>query len=80
MPRSRFGAAMESRDVDALRACLHPDVVFKSPVVFNPSTGRDEVQRILAAVLDVLEDFRYVIELGERDREILVFSGTRRKS
>lgn len=59
-----FRTAIEARDLDAAVALLHEDVVFRSPVVFTPYEGREALRQILAAVIDVLEDFRYVREIG----------------
>jgi SnoaL-like domain len=73
MPESRFRGAVESKDLDALLASLSPDVVFRSPVVYKPYEGREAVGMVLAAVLEVFEDFRYVAEVSQGDREVLVF-------
>ena len=59
-----FRAAIEARDLDAAVALLREDVVFRSPVVFTPYKGREAMRQILAAVMDVFEDFRYVREIG----------------
>lgn len=60
-----FGEALEGRDVDALMSLLAEDVLFRSPVVHRPYRGRDAVMPLLAAVGQVLEDFRYTREMGE---------------
>lgn len=62
-----FRAAIEARDLDAAVALLHEDVVFRSPVVFTPYEGREAMRQILAAVIEVFEDFRYVREIGAGD-------------
>jgi SnoaL-like domain len=62
-----FGAAVEARDMNAAVALLSEDVVFRSPIVFKPYQGRDAVAAILHAVSRVLEDFRYVREIGVAD-------------
>ncbi len=59
-----FRTAIENRDLDAAVALLREDVVFRSPVVFTPYQGREALRQILAAVIDVFEDFRYVREIG----------------
>jgi limonene-1,2-epoxide hydrolase len=59
-----FRAAIEAQDLDAAVALLREDVVFRSPVVFTPYEGREALRQILAAVMDVLQDFRYVREIG----------------
>lgn len=70
-----FRAAAEAGDVDAMLDLLAPDVVFRSPVVFKPYVGRDAVRPILQAVAQVLEDLRYVREIGTPDAtdQALVF-------
>lgn len=62
-----FRAAIEARDLDALIALMAEDVQFRSPVVFSPYQGRDALRVILAAVLEVFEDFRYTREYGMAD-------------
>jgi hypothetical protein len=59
-----FRAAIEAKDLDAAVALLREDVVFRSPVVFTPYEGREALRQILAAVMDVFEDFRYIREIG----------------
>ncbi len=59
-----FRNAVESRDLDALAALLSEDVVFRSPAVHAPYRGRAQVEVLLRAVADVLEDFRYTREIG----------------
>jgi hypothetical protein len=62
-----FRAAIEARDVEAAVALLAEDVVFRSPVAFQPYRGRAAVAPILHAVVRVFEDFRYVREIGAQD-------------
>jgi len=59
-----FRRAIEARDLDAAMALMRDDVVFRSPAVFTPYHGREALRRILAPVLAVFEDFRYVREIG----------------
>ena len=67
-------AAIEARDIDAVRALLAPDVVFNSPVAFHSYTGRDTVTELLANVMEVFTDFVYVDELAGDGTHALVFS------
>ncbi|MFD7768065.1 nuclear transport factor 2 family protein [Streptomyces sp. NPDC059787] len=60
-----FREAVEAHDLDAAVALLAEDVVFTSPVVFKPYTGRAVTGAILRAVAEVFEDFRYVREIGD---------------
>lgn len=62
-----FRVAIEARDIDAAVALFSDDVVFRSPIVFKPYRGRDAVGAILAAVVQVFEDFRYTREIGAPD-------------
>jgi ketosteroid isomerase-like protein len=60
----QFRDAIENQDLDALIALLADDVVFRSPVVHAPYQGREQLKRLLRAVGEVLEDFRYTREVG----------------
>ena len=59
-----FRAAVESGDQEAVVALLAEDVVFRSPIVFQPYHGRDALAVILLAVSRVFEDLRYEREIG----------------
>ncbi len=70
-----FRRAVEDGDHAALVDLLAEDVVFTSPVVFEPYAGKAVTSAILGAVMQVFEDFRYVREIadpGGRDL-VLVF-------
>lgn len=56
-----------------MEAALHPDVVFRSPVVFKPYEGREKTMHLLSHIVHVLEDFRYIDELRGEGTEALVF-------
>ncbi|MEU4041916.1 nuclear transport factor 2 family protein [Streptomyces antibioticus] len=70
-----FREAVEAGDLDAVEALLAEDVVFTSPAVFKPYTGRPITAAILRTVSEVFEDFRYERELsgGEGRDHALVF-------
>jgi len=59
-----FRTAIEARDLDAVKALLSEDVVFRSPIVFKPYRGRATVGALLEAVGRVFEDFTYTREIG----------------
>jgi hypothetical protein len=59
-----FRDAVERRDLAALMALCADDVVFRSPIVHKPYEGRNQLEPLLRAVGQVLEDFRYTRELG----------------
>ncbi|MFE9682179.1 nuclear transport factor 2 family protein [Streptomyces sp. NPDC002701] len=62
-----FRKAVEDGDHAAVVDLLAEDVVFTSPVVFKPYTGKPITSAILGAVMQVLEDFRYVREIADPD-------------
>jgi hypothetical protein len=70
---SGFRAAVEAGDVPAMRACLADDVIFHSPVAHKPYAGKAITGAILAHVVEVFEDFRYVRELADDGGHALVF-------
>lgn len=68
-----FRAAVESRDLDAMRDTLTEHVVFFSPVAFQPFQGRDVVTEVLGNVLQVFTDFTYTDELVGDGTHALIF-------
>jgi hypothetical protein len=62
-----FRAAVEAHDAEAAAAVLADDVVFRSPIVFKPYTGRSATGAVLAAALRVFDDFVYERELTSED-------------
>jgi hypothetical protein len=62
-----FRAAVEAGDLEAALATLAPGVIFHSPAVFHPYTGRDTVGALLRLVFETFEDFRYTDELQGAD-------------
>ncbi|MEU4320323.1 nuclear transport factor 2 family protein [Nocardia fluminea] len=71
-----FRTAVEARDDAAIEALLAENVVFTSPVAFQPYSGKALTAAILRAVIRVFEDFRYVREIGEGRDHALVFEAT----
>ena len=71
-----FRRAVEARDPEAMAALLAEDVVFRSPVAHKPYEGRPIVAAILANVIEVFQDFRYVRELHDDAGHALVFEAT----
>jgi hypothetical protein len=67
-------AAIEARDIDALKALFAEDIVFNSPVAFHPFTGRETVAEVLTHVMEVFTDFVYVDELAGEGTHALIFS------
>ncbi|MDT0572603.1 nuclear transport factor 2 family protein [Streptomyces sp. DSM 3412] len=73
-----FREAVESGDMEAVAALLADDVVFTSPVVFKPYSGKAITAAILRGVARVFEDFTYVREIANPDGRdhALVFTTT----
>ena len=68
-----FGQAIEAGDEDAAVATLADDVVFRSPAVYKPYEGREQVELILRLVATVFENFRYTNEWRDGRTTILFF-------
>jgi hypothetical protein len=62
-----FRTAIEARDIEAAVAVLADDVVFRSPIVYKPYTGKHVAATVLEAVSRILEDFVYDTELASAD-------------
>jgi len=68
MLSDRFRAAVEQGNVDQVRELLDARAVFRSPVLFKPYEGRDQVMKVLRAaeqVLGIGENFRYLHQLED---------------
>ncbi len=75
MLSDRFRAAVEGGDVDAARELFHADAVFRSPVLFKPYVGRENVVAVLRAAEAVLGTggrFRYVHQLEDPEDRVAV--------
>ncbi len=68
-----FGRAIEAGDEDAALATIADDVVFRSPAVYKPYEGKQQVEQILRLVATVFENFRYVNEWRDGQTTILFF-------
>jgi hypothetical protein len=71
--RNAFRTAVERQDLAAVMQAFTPDVVFHSPIVHQPYTGRAALAPVLAAVLQVFTDFRYLAEYPSTDGKVLLF-------
>ncbi|WP_460466559.1 nuclear transport factor 2 family protein [Calidifontibacter terrae] len=71
-----FRAAIEAKDMDAVETMLADDVVFHSPVAFQPAAGKAVTAAILRSVVEVLEDFHYVREMQDGPHHAYVFEAT----
>src|SRR5256714_10431562 len=75
MLSARFRTAVEEGNVDQVPELFREDAVFRSPVVFKPYEGRDQVLKVLRAaerVLGVGGHFRYVHQLEDANDRVAV--------
>jgi hypothetical protein len=68
-----FGVAVEAHDEDAALETIADEVVFRSPAVYKPYHGREQVDALLRLVATVFEDFRYTNEWRDGRTTILFF-------
>jgi SnoaL-like domain len=73
MKSDAFRAAAEAKDFSAGEGLFSPDVVFRSPAVFEPYSGLEMLGVLLSNVVQVFEDFRYVDQVETGDTAVLVF-------
>jgi SnoaL-like domain len=75
MLSDRFRAAVEQGNVDQVLELFHEDAVFRSPVLFKPYEGRDQVMKVLRAaerVLGLGGAFRYVHQLEDAEDRVAI--------
>ena len=72
----RWYGFIKSHDRAELKAMLHPDVVFESPVVHTPQHGADITYKYLSSAIKVLngESFRYLGEWRGDNSAVLEFA------
>ena len=73
MLSDRFRTAVERGNVDGAAELFSEDAVFRSPVLFKPYEGRDQVMKVLRAaerVLGLAGEFRYVHQLEDPDGRV----------
>ena len=70
----RWHRIVFQRDAQDLQAMLAEDVVFHSPYIEQPYSGRQATALILTAVSEVLKDFTYHREIIEGHNWALEFS------
>ena len=64
---ARWHEMLESRDMSILNELLAEEVVFRSPVAFQPYPGKQVVFFILTNVIQVFENFTYHREFISED-------------
>jgi hypothetical protein len=75
MLSARFRASVEERNVDQVAELFHENAAFRSPVLFKPYEGRDQVLKVLRAaerVLGIGERFRYVHQLEDPNDRVAI--------
>jgi ketosteroid isomerase-like protein len=74
MLSDRFRAAVERGAVDDTAELFSEDAVFRSPVLFKPYEGRDDVEKVLRAAERVLGggEFRYLHQLEDPDDRVAI--------
>jgi len=72
MPRTQslktWHKFVASKNPALLRDIIHPDAVFRSPMVYKPYHGRDALIFVLTQVVEIFENFTYHRELLNEDR------------
>jgi hypothetical protein len=68
-----FANAVLADDHDAALATIADDVVFRSPAVYKPYRGKEQVAGILRLVATVFENFRYTAEWRDGPTTMLFF-------
>jgi len=69
-----FAEAFIAGDQDELRRVLAEDVVFRSPAVFTPYEGIEQVIPVLLAAREVLADIRYGGSVAQGNQEVFFFN------
>jgi SnoaL-like domain len=75
MLSDRFRAAVEHGTLDAAAELFREDAAFRSPVLFKPYEGRDQVVKVLQAaerVLGLGGQFRYVHQLEDAHDRVAI--------
>src|SRR3989440_8926824 len=63
----RFREVLMTRDFDAMRQALAPDVLLNSPILSTPFEGREAVVELFRIIADTLEDIRFTVDVAEGD-------------
>ena len=75
MLSARFRTAVEDGNVDQVPELFDENAVFRSPVLFKPYEGRDQVLKVLRAAERVLgagERFRYLHQLEDANDRVAI--------
>ncbi len=75
MLSDRFRFAVEHGNVDQARELFREDATFRSPVLFKPYEGRDQLLKVLRAaerVLGLGGNFRYLHQLEDPNDRVAI--------
>jgi hypothetical protein len=75
MLSDRFRAAIEQGDLGEATSLFSEEATFRSPVLFKPYRGRDQVVKVLHAAERVLAlggEFRYVHQLEDPEDRVAI--------
>lgn len=75
MLSDHFRAAVENGSVDQAGELFREDATFRSPILFKPYEGRDQVLKVLRAaerVLGLGSNFRYVHQLEDPQDRVAI--------
>ncbi len=75
MLSTRFRTALEEGNVEQVADLFHEDAVFRSPVLFKPYEGRDQVLKVLRAAARVLGlggQFHYLHQLEDPNDRVAI--------
>ena len=75
MLSDRFRGTVEEGNVGQAHELFHEAAAFRSPVLFNPYEGRDQVMKVLQAAEQVLGlggKFRYVHQLEDPEARVAI--------
>jgi hypothetical protein len=76
MEKHPFRVVVETyNSVEKLAPLLTPDVKFLSPLAITPIIGRDLLLRVLQDVWPTVENTRYLDELRQDNKTVLVWTG-----
>ncbi|QIO08759.1 nuclear transport factor 2 family protein [Acinetobacter lanii] len=64
---SRWHEMLDTRDMSILNELLDDDIVFRSPVAYQPYPGKQVVFFILSNVIQIFENFSYHREFYSED-------------
>ena len=68
----KWHTMIQSRDMNILNTLLADEVVFRSPVAYNPYEGKQVVFFILSNVIQIFENFTYHREFYTEDQQSVV--------